>query len=179
MQTIRLHDKVFLRYIPQREIEQAISRVAAQIDRDYADRDVPLFVGVLNGSFLFMAELLKRITLPCEVSFVKVSSYRGTESSGSFTETIGMSDDIRGRHVLIVEDVVDTGNTVEYLTETFGRREPASVEVVSLLLKPDAYTKTISIRCAMRVENDFIVGYGLDYNGLGRNLPDLYRLKDV
>ena len=175
MKTIRLHDKNFRLAIPNGRICDAIGRVADRINKDYAGRETPLFVGVLNGSFMFMAELMQRITLDCEASFVKIASYRGTASTGKVHELIGLSTDIRGRHVVIVEDIVDTGESIEHMIHDLEARKPASIEVCTLFFKPGSYRKTLPIKYrAMEIGNEFIVGYGLDYDQLGRSLKDIY-----
>ena len=175
MKTIRLHDKNFRLAIPNGRICDAIGRVADRINKDYAGRETPLFVGVLNGSFMFMAELMQRITLDCEASFVKIASYRGTASTGKVHELIGLSTDIRGRHVVIVEDIVDTGESIEHMIGELKSHNPASIEVCTLFFKPDSYRKQLPIKYrAMEIGNEFIVGYGLDYDQLGRSLKDIY-----
>ena len=175
MKTIRLHDKNFRLAIPNGRICDAIGRVADRINKDYAGRETPLFVGVLNGSFMFMAELMQRITLDCEASFVKIASYSGTASTGKVHELIGLSTDIRGRHVVIVEDIVDTGESIEHMIGELKSHNPASIEVCTLFFKPGSYRKQLPIKYrAMEIGNEFIVGYGLDYDQLGRSLKDIY-----
>ena len=175
MKTIRLHDKNFRLAIPNGRICDAISRVADRINKDYAGRETPLFVGVLNGSFMFMAELMQRITLDCEASFIKIASYSGTASTGKVHELIGLSTDIRGRHVVIVEDIVDTGESIEHMIGELKSHNPASIEVCTLFFKPGSYRKQLPIKYrAMEIGNEFIVGYGLDYDQLGRSLKDIY-----
>ena len=178
MKQIRIADKIFERFISQEEISEAVHSLAEGINCAYAKRERPLFLGVLNGAFVFTADLIRQINFPCEVSFIKMASYDGTASSGKISELIGLADDIRGRHVMIVEDIVDSGVTVEHLIRKLQEREPASVEVVTLLFKPDACREVFpQLRYGIAVPNDFIIGYGLDFNGFGRNLPDIYRLK--
>ena len=171
MKTIRLHDKNFRLAIPNGRICDAIGRVADRINKDYAGRETPLFVGVLNGSFMFM--------LDCEASFVKIASYRGTASTGKVHELIGLSTDIRGRHVVIVEDIVDTGASIEHTVNLLKAKAPASIAVATLLFKPEVYRKEIGIDyCALKVSDRFLVGFGLDYDQLGRNLKDIYEATD-
>ena len=135
----------------------------------------PLFLSVLNGSFMFTADLMKRITIPCEISFVKLASYQGISSTGKITEVIGVNEDISGRCVVIVEDIVDTGLTMQRLLETLGTRNPKEIHIASLLVKPEKLQVPLNIKyAAMNIPNDFIVGYGLDYDGLGRNYKDIY-----
>lgn len=175
-----LHGKKFHELIPYCDIDRAVEELAARINADYAGRETPLFLGVLNGSFMFMAELLKRIDFPCESSFVKIASYGGgMSSSGTVTEMIGLQDNLRGRHVVIVEDIVDTGTSLEYLMRSIAGHEPASVAVATLMFKRDAYTKSYPIDYyAFAVPDRFIIGFGLDYDRLGRNLTDIYAAAD-
>lgn len=177
--TVKLHDKEFRLLIPYSELKQAILSVAARINNDYKDKENTVFLGVLNGSFMFMSELLKNIDFNCEMTFVRIASYSGTKSTGSVTELLGLTDNIRGRDVIIVEDIVDTGNSIEYLIRSLLGHEPASIEVATLLYKPDAYKKNINLKYyAMAIPDKFIVGFGLDYNQLGRNLKDIYEVID-
>lgn len=135
----------------------------------------PLFISVLNGSFMFTADLMKHLTMPCEVSFVKLASYEGTSSTGKVKELVGLGDDITGRTVVIVEDIVDTGLTMKQLVETLRARGPKDIKIATLLVKPDKLKVELDINyVAMNIPNDFIVGYGLDYDGLGRNYRDIY-----
>ncbi|MDR3188339.1 MAG: hypoxanthine phosphoribosyltransferase [Prevotellaceae bacterium] len=178
MKQITLYDKVFQISIPEQEIDKAVQAVADKINADHKDGDaMPLFLSVLNGSFMFAANLLKRITFLCEVSFVKLASYHSERSSGKTTELIGISDALVGRDIIVIEDIVDTGNTYEALMATLMRHNPRSVKIAAMLLKPEVYQKSLPVDyVAMQIPNDFIVGYGLDYNGLGRNLPDIYTM---
>lgn len=177
MKQITLKDKTFKEYIPYSEIEKSIIELAERINNDYKDKETPLFLGVLNGSFMFMSELLKNVDFNCEMSFVKLASYAGTKSTGKITELIGLSDNIKGRHIIVVEDIVDTGESIEHLLRSLVGHNPASIEVATLLLKPDTYKKPFPIKyCAMNISNDFIVGFGLDYDQLGRNLKDIYKI---
>lgn len=172
---IKLHDKKFRIMIPAEKIDQAVSAVAERINADYADVDTPLFVGVLNGSFMFMSDLIKKIEFQNELSFVKLASYEGTSSTGEVKSLIGLNNPIEGRHVIIVEDIVDTGESIEHMVHELQSRHPASIEVCSLFFKPGSYRKQIPIRYrAMEIGNEFIVGYGLDYDQLGRSLKDIY-----
>ena len=176
-QTIRLHDKTFRLSIPHDRLVGAIGEVAQRINRDYARRACPLFLGVLNGSFMYMAELLQHIDFTCEVSFVKLASYNGTSSTGAVQELIGLTNNLQGRHIIIVEDIVDTGGSIEHLIRSLIGHNPASISVSTLLFKPEAYKKEHKIDYyAMAIPDKFIVGYGLDYDQLGRNLKDIYEL---
>ena len=176
METLQVKDKTFAISIPAAEIQKQIRRVAEEINRDLAGRE-PLFLPVLNGSFIFAADLLREVTIPCEVSFIKLASYQGTHSTGEIREVIGLNTDITGRDVVIVEDIIDSGMTIAHMLETLEKQNPASISVCSLLVKPDALKVEIPIhyRC-MDIPNDFIVGYGLDYDGFGRNTKDIYTL---
>lgn len=173
--TIKLLDKSFKVMIPAEEIDKAVSEVAERINNDYRECETPLFVGVLNGSFMFMSDLMKKIELNCELSFVKIASYEGTKSSGEVSSIIGLTQSIEGRHVVIVEDIVDTGGSIEHMVGELLAQNPASIEVCTLFFKPKSYSRTLPIKYrAMDIGNEFIVGYGLDYDQLGRNLKDIY-----
>lgn len=177
--TIQVHDKRFKLFIPNEEIVASVKRVADRINNDYADRPIPLFVGVLNGAFMFMGELMQHIAIDCEISFVKIASYAGTESTGNIKQLIGLNTPIENRHVVIVEDIVDTGVSIEHTTELLKKMNPASVAVCTLLFKPESYTKTIPVDyCAFSVPDRFVVGFGLDYDGLGRNYKDIYEIDE-
>lgn len=174
--TIRVKDKTFAISIPEAEIQQRVKAVAARINEDYKGQS-PIFLAVLNGSFIFAADLLREISLPCEISFVKLASYQGTQTTGAIRELIGLNVDITGRPVIVVEDIVDTGVTMAHMLETLKKQNPASVDVCTLLLKPGKLQAQLDIRyCCLEIPNDFIVGYGLDYDGLGRNTRDIYTL---
>lgn len=174
MSIIQIKDKKFKPFIPEAQIKERIKAVADRINRDMEGKN-PLFISVLNGAFVFTADLMRMITIPCEVSFVKLASYQGTTSTGTIKEVMGINEDLTGRHVIIVEDIVDTGLTMKRMIESLGTRNPASVHVCSLLVKPDKLQVDLNIEYAvMQIPNDFIVGYGLDYDQQGRNLPDIY-----
>ena len=168
---IKLHDKKFKIMIPAEKIDEAVSAVAQRINEDYGDKETPLFVGVLNGSFMFMSDLIKKIEFNNELSFVKLASYEGTCSSGCVKSLIGLNGSIEGRHVIVVEDIVDTGESIEYMICDLKAQKPASLEVCTLFFKPGQIP--IKYR-AMEIGNEFIVGYGLDYDQLGRSLKDIY-----
>ena len=177
MARIKLHDKYFVTSIPNEEIERAICAVGRQISEDYRDKDCPVFLSVLNGSFMFTASLMKSIEIQAELSFIKLSSYDGTESTGCVRQLLGLNKNIKGRNVLIVEDIVDTGNTIVELVKLLQEAGAADIKVCTLLLKPDSYDKEIKIDYpAIKIPNDFIVGYGLDYDELGRQYKDIYVL---
>ena len=176
MEKLHVLDKTFAISIPEAEIQKQVRRVADEISRDMEGKN-PLFLPVLNGAFIFAADLLRQIPIPCEVSFIKLASYQGTQSTGQIREVIGLQKDITGRHVVIVEDIIDSGMTMAHMIETLELQNPASISVCSLLVKPDALKVEIpSHYRAMDIPNDFIVGYGLDYDGYGRNTKDIYTL---
>ncbi|MGN0037179.1 MAG: hypoxanthine phosphoribosyltransferase [Bacteroidaceae bacterium] len=178
MGTISIKDKTFKVSIPESEIQREVKRVASEINRDLKGKE-PLFLSVLNGSFMFTADLMRHIDIPCQISFVKLASYQGTTSTGTVSELVGLSDDIEGRTVVIVEDIVDTGLTMVRLLETLRARRPKEIRIASLLVKPDKLKVDLHIDyAAMHIPNDFIVGYGLDYDGYGRNYRDIYTVTE-
>lgn len=176
MKTVKVLDKEFELFIPQQKIEDSIQKVANQIDQDL-DGMNPLFLVVLNGAFMFASELFKRLTIPCEVSFVKLSSYAGTETTNVIRELIGLDHSLDGRHVVVVEDIVDTGHTMRYTLKKLRDLKAADVRIATLFFKPDSFQYDYPIDYkGMDIGNDFIVGYGLDYNQQGRNLPNIYKV---
>lgn len=176
MENVKIKDKEFALFIPETKILEQIGRVAEEINRDLADKN-PLFVCVLNGAFMFAADLMKRVNISSEISFVKLSSYKGTSSTGKLKELIGLQEDIEGRSIVIVEDIVDTGHTMVSVIEQLKQKNPADVRVATLLYKPNALKVELKLDyVAMEIPNDFILGYGLDYDGYGRNLPDIYKI---
>lgn len=178
MDTIQIKDKRFTPFIPEERILKEVARVASEINRDLEGTN-PLFLSVLNGAFMFAADLMRNLTIPSEISFVKLASYAGTSSTGKVKELVGLNDDIEGRTVVIVEDIVDTGVTMKHLLETLQARKPKEIRIATLLLKPDKLKVELDIHyVAMRIPNDFIVGYGLDYDGLGRNYRDIYTVME-
>ena len=178
MKKVKLHDKEFELLIDAATIDQAIAKVANEINKDLKDTK-PLFLSILNGSFMFTADLMKNITIPCEISFVKLASYQGVSSTGVIKEVIGITEDLTDRTVVIVEDIVDTGLTMQRLLDTLGTRNPKEIHIASLLVKPDKLKVDLNIEyVAMEIPNDFIVGYGLDYDGFGRNYADIYTVVD-
>ena len=175
---IQLHDKQFVPFISAQEIDFAIAKMVSQVEADFAD-ETPVFVGVLNGAFMVVADFMKKYKKPCEVSFIKMSSYEGTSSTNDVKQLIGINQDLTGRSVVIIEDIVDTGNTLVELKELFKKQNVKHFKIATLFFKPEAYTKDIKIDyIGIRIPNKFIVGYGLDYDGLGRNLPEVYKLKE-
>ena len=176
MQKVTLKDKTFELSIPYERILEAIETLAGKINHDFEGRE-PLFLVILYGSFMFSADLMKKISVNCQVSFVKLSSYEGTQSTHNVRKLIGLNEEIRGRSVIILEDIIDTGITMEHLLEEIGFFEPAEIKIATLLFKPAALQKDIAIDyIGIEIPNDFIVGYGLDYDGLGRNLKDIYKI---
>ena len=174
--TIQVKDKTFAISIPEAELKQQIKRVADEISRDYAGKK-PVFLAVLNGSFIFAADLLREVNLPCEISFVKLASYEGTSTTGSIREVIGLNIDITDRPVIIVEDIIDTGLTMAYMLDTLKGHNPASIDICTLLLKPTKLQVKLDIRyCCKEIPDDFVVGFGLDYDGFGRNTKDIYTI---
>jgi hypoxanthine phosphoribosyltransferase len=174
---IQLKDKTFDVLISERQLLDRIQEMATQISLDYAEKS-PVFLAVLNGSFMFAADLLKSITIPCEISFVKVASYTATHTTGKLTQLIGLSEEVTGRHVIILEDIVDTGITIEGILHDLQTKEPLSVKIATLLHKPEAYIKQVPLDyIGFSIPNQFVLGYGLDYDQLGRNLKDLYVLQ--
>lgn len=178
MEKVTLKDKSFKTFIPYEKICAAIDDVAAKINADFKDcEDVPVLLCVLNGSIMYMAELMKRLTFNLQVISIKLTSYEGTSTTGRVKQAMGLTSDITGRRVIIVEDIVDSGNTIVELKEIMAEHGASESRICTMLLKPDAYKKDIPLDyVAMEIPNDFIVGFGLDYDELGRNLKDIYVL---
>lgn len=175
---MKIGDRYFEPFIEASEIQFAIQQLAEQIYADYSDQ-CPVFVGVLNGSVVFLADLLKHYRGACEVSFVKVNSYEGTNSSGQISESLPFESKLEGRVVILVEDIVDTGNTIVYLKDAAKKKNIQHVKIATLFLKPEVYNKSIKLDyVGIRIPNKFIVGYGLDYDGLGRNSKEVFVLKE-
>ena len=176
MNIVKIKDKTFKTFIPEEKILESIKVIADRINEDMKDKN-PLFMAVLNGSFIFAADLMRMLTIPCQISFVKLASYQGTTSTGKITEVFGVNEDLSGRTIVIVEDIVDTGLTMKRMIESLGTRNPESVHICTLLLKPDKLQVDLDIEyAAMEIPNDFIVGYGLDYDQEGRGLRDIYTI---
>ena len=175
---IQLHDKQFVPFILAEEISFAIASMAKQMDDDFFD-EIPVFIGVLNGSFMVLSDLMKNYRGMCEVSFVKMASYQGIKSTNEVKELIGLNQNLEGRTVIIVEDIVDTGNTIEELKTILKNQKVKHLKIATLFFKPDAYKKDIKLDyVGIRIPDKFIVGFGLDYDGLGRNLQDIYQLAE-
>jgi hypoxanthine phosphoribosyltransferase len=178
MEIITVKDKSFRPYISEEDLRSSVEKVAKQINADYKGSE-PLFLGVLNGSFMFFSDLLKLVDLECKVSFVKLASYEGTSTTGKVNELIGLSESIEGRDIIIVEDIVDTGNTLVKLHDILSKGNPKSIKIATLLYKPEAYEKEHPIDyVGLEIPNAFVLGYGLDYDGLGRNLSSIYVLNE-
>jgi hypoxanthine phosphoribosyltransferase len=176
MSRIRVHDKQFEPYLSAEQISSGIRKVATELNRDYAGKK-PLFIAVLNGSFMFAADLFKMLTIEAEISFIKLASYKGTKSTGQVITAIGLDIDLFGRDVVIVEDIVDTGKTLNEFLPQLHHQQPASMKIVALLHKPDATIHPLTIDyLGFSIPDKFVVGYGLDYDGLGRNIPEIYKL---
>lgn len=177
MKKIKLLDKEFQLYIPYEKIKSVIEKMAQEINKDLEERG-PLFVCVLNGAFMFAADLFKRIEIPeVEITFVKMASYHGIHSSGTIRQLIGLSEAIEGRTVVVIEDIVDSGNTIEEILAQLAILKPREVKIATLLSKPEAMVKKVKLDyVGLEIPNDFIVGYGLDYDGQGRNLIDIYSI---
>lgn len=174
METLQIKDKKFAVSIPETEIRRQVKRVAEEINRDLCGRK-PLFLAILNGSFIFAADLMREITLESQISFVKLASYSGMSSTGEVADMIGLDADIEGRDVVVVEDIVDSGLTMQHVMEMLRARNPRSLAVCTLLVKPENLKVDVDIRYrCFEIPNDFIVGYGLDYDGFGRNTRDIY-----
>ena len=171
---ITIHDKEFRPYMSAAQLDEVVTGLATRLTADYAGQK-PLFIVVLTGGFMFASDLLKRFVGECEIVFIRVASYDGTDSTGVVQEILGLREEVQDRHLIIVEDIVDTGTTMHHLMPKLLEKGPASVEIAALFFKPASLRHDLSVRyAAQEIPNDFVVGYGLDYDGLGRNLPDVY-----
>ena len=178
MTLVKVKDKEFETFIPALQIEEVVQQLADRINADFEGKN-PLFVAILNGSFVFAADLIRKISIPCNISFVKFASYSGTATTGTVKELIGLNEEIKGRYVILIEDIIDTGHTIELILADLERLNPANVKVACFCHKPDAFKKSYKIDyIGMDIPDEFIVGYGLDYDGFGRNLPDIYKIKN-
>jgi hypoxanthine phosphoribosyltransferase len=172
---IEINNKHFEVYLTSEEIEPLVLNLANRINEDYKEKD-PILIGILNGSFLFIADFVRMLNFDPILSFTKLSSYEGTQSTGQVNELIGLNEDLKGRDVLIIEDIVDTGNTLEKIVQIFKDKEVASLEIMTLLLKSSIYKKDIEVKYyGLDIPNEFVIGYGLDYDGRGRGLRDIYK----
>lgn len=178
MQPIKVHDKSFGVYLSANEIQTKVTEIASAINRDYAGKR-PLFIAILNGSFMFAADLFKQLTIDAEISFIKLASYKGVKSTGNVITAIGLDQELFGRDVIIVEDIVDTGKTLNEFLPKLMHHQPASLKIAALLHKPEAMKFPLTIDyLGFSIPNKFVVGYGLDYDGLGRNLKEIYQLAE-
>jgi len=178
MSTIQVLDKTFEPYLKEAAIQEKITELALQLNKDYAGKR-PLFLSVLNGSFLFTADLFKQITIEAEVSFIKLASYKGTSSTGNVITAIGLDINVKDRHIIILEDIIDTGKTLHHYLPQLESMQPASVKIAVLLDKKEALQYPVKVDYAcFEIPNKFVVGYGLDYDGLGRNSKDIYQLQE-
>ncbi len=176
MSIVKIKDKSFKVSIPESEIKERVRLLAQQMSKDLEGKN-PLFLAVLNGSFIFAADLMREMTIPCEVSFVKLASYQGTTSTGKVKEVIGINENLSGRTIVIVEDIVESGKTMRQMIESLGTRNPASVQICALFFKPEKLKEDLTLDyVAFRIPDDFIVGYGLDYDQQGRGLKDVYTI---
>jgi hypoxanthine phosphoribosyltransferase len=178
MKKIRVKDREFEVFIPAEKIDSVVSKIAAQINTEFKDQN-PVFLVILNGAFMFASDLFKKLEMACEVSFVKLASYSGIQSSANVKELIGLNDSLKGRQVIIVEDIIDTGITMDYLIRKLYDLGVSELRIASLFFKPQAFKKDFTIDyIGMSIPNDFIVGYGLDYDGCGRNYGEIYKIID-
>jgi hypoxanthine phosphoribosyltransferase len=176
MDTIRVHDKEFRLFISAEQIDGTVRKLADQINTEYQDRN-PLFIAILSGSFMFASDLFKKISIPAEISFIKLASYKGTRSTGSVITSIGLDQDLHSRDVIILEDIIDTGKTLSVFLPQLEHQQPRSLKICALLLKPESLQHPVRIDyLGFSIPDRFVVGYGLDYNGYGRNLPEIYQL---
>lgn len=177
MENIKLHDLTFQPFISEEKLSEIVQTLVDQVSADLDKDEIPLFIGILNGSFLFASDFIRKFKNNCEVSFVKLSSYQGTESTDTVNELIGINEDLTGRTVVILEDIIDTGNTLHKIYDVFRNKNVKQLKIATLFFKPTVYRKELPIDyIGKSIEDKFIVGYGLDYNGLGRNLPSVYQL---
>ncbi|MDP4207346.1 MAG: hypoxanthine phosphoribosyltransferase [Bacteroidota bacterium] len=176
MRKVNILDKEFKLSIPSASIKRAVEEIASRINNDYAGEEV-LFVSVLNGAFVFSADLIQKIKIDCQITFIKLASYEGTSSTGEVKKLIGLNEDIKDRHVIVLEDIVESGTTLDNTMKQLKTMNPASIKLATLLFKPQSFQRNMKIDyVGLEIPNDFIVGYGLDYNGYGRNLENIYSL---
>ncbi len=175
---VQVHDKHFEPFISEARIQKEVTRIAEEMNRDLADKD-PIFLGILNGAFMFASDLYKQLTFPCQITFLKLASYSGTKSTGTVMQLIGINRDLKDRVVVVLEDIVDTGVTLETIIRQLSGYQPKEIRVATFLHKPEATVKEVKLDyVGMEIPNDFILGYGLDYNGYGRNFKEIYQLVD-
>ncbi|MEN8157128.1 MAG: hypoxanthine phosphoribosyltransferase [Bacteroidota bacterium] len=177
-EVVKVHDKHFKPFISEERIQKEVSRIAEQMNRDLADKD-PIFLGILNGAFMFASDLYKQLNFPCQITFLKLASYSGTESTGTVKQLIGINRDLKDRMVVVLEDIVDTGVTLETIIRQLSGYQPAGIRVATFLHKPEATVREVKLDyVGIEIPNDFILGYGLDYDGYGRNFKEIYQLVD-
>lgn len=175
-QILKVHDKHFTPFISEEEISRQVSRIAHEMNQDLAQKD-PIFLGILNGAFMFASDLYKQLTFPCQITFLKLASYSGTQSTGRVKQLIGINMELKNRVVVVLEDIVDTGVTLETILMQLSGFQPSEIQVATFLHKPEATVREVKLDyVGMEIPNDFIVGYGLDYDGYGRNLKEIYQL---
>jgi len=178
MSTIQVHDKKFITYFSVDQIDEQVSRLGEEINRDYEGKR-PLFIAILNGSFMFASDLFKKLNIEAEICFIKLASYQGIKSTGKVVTSIGLDQSLKDRHIVVVEDIVDTGKTLHEFLPQLVDHAPASIKIATLLHKPEALQYPLSLDyIGFKVPNKFLLGYGLDYDGLGRNLKEIYQLTD-
>jgi hypoxanthine phosphoribosyltransferase len=177
MKTIKIHDKEFIPYITEEEIEHRVTNIAREIEIHYGNKR-PLIIGILNGCFIFASDIFKKLNIEVEISFIKLLSYKGTSSTGNVISSVGLEEKVNGRHIIIIEDIIDTGATLNAFLPQIQSQQPASLSIATFLLKPEALIYDIKPDwVGFEIENKFVVGYGLDYDGLGRNLKEIFQLK--
>jgi hypoxanthine phosphoribosyltransferase len=175
-QTVKVHDKHFVPFISEEEIARQVKRIAHEMNEDLAQKD-PIFLGILNGAFMFASDLYKQLSFPCQITFLKLASYSGTQSTGKVKQLIGINMELKDRVVVVLEDIVDTGVTLETILMQLSGFQPAEIQVATFLHKPEATVREVKLNyVGIEIPNDFIVGYGLDYDGYGRNLKEIYQL---
>ena len=173
---IQVHDKQFELFISEERIQNEVSRIAEEMNRELADKD-PIFLGILNGAFMFASDLYKQLAFPCQITFLKLASYSGTQSTGTVKQLIGINLDLKDRFVVVLEDIVDTGVTLETIIRQLSGYQPSEIRVATFLHKPEATLRKVTLDyVGMEIPNDFILGYGLDYDGYGRNFKEIYQL---
>lgn len=179
MKSIQLHDKDFVPFISKEQIDDYVQQLTMQLAKDIEPDEVPIFIGILNGSFMFAADFLRKYPHDCHITFVKMASYEGVNSTGKIKHLVGINEDLEGKTVVILEDIIDTGNTLSEIYDIFKDKNVKQLKIATLFFKPEVFKKDLHIDyIGKSIEDKFIVGYGLDYDGLGRNLPDIYKLKE-
>ncbi|HRI20388.1 MAG TPA: hypoxanthine phosphoribosyltransferase [Panacibacter sp.] len=178
MPALKIHDKYFVPFLSEQEIQQKIQELTSSLDKEYAGKK-PLFIAILNGSFMFAADIFRYLKTDAEICFIKLASYKGTKSTGQVVTAIGLDMDINGRDIIIIEDIIDTGKTFNHFLPQIYHQQPASLKIAVLLHKPEATVYPVQIDyCCFSIPNKFVVGYGLDYDGLGRNISSIYQLQE-